>query len=162
MSKVVEEMQKLRDMLDEKNIPWQDDTDDFSTERFENWICRTHFEYNGNEISVINGIGTYGGWGGANLTEENLGLLEIMIGEVNPIGWMKAEECMELLETKEPKRVVELALLSAVRSYRDKNINAILLESYIQANGPLSNDIGDKIKKHIESLGEETKGKQKI
>lgn len=156
MSKVVEEMQKLRDMLDEKKIFWQDDTEEFPSDS-EMWICRTHFEFEGNKISVINGFGTYGGF---SIGENNKGYLEIMIGDENPIGFLQAEECMEYLEADDAYRVVEIILLGTIRACDDKNLIALLLQSYTQANGPFSNEIGDKIKKHIESLGEKTNGKQ--
>jgi len=81
--KICEEMQKLRQMLDEKNIPWHDKSEVMSEDKeWPMWICRTHFEYKGMKISVVNGFGTYGGWFGANpgtTEEENMGLLEIMI-----------------------------------------------------------------------------------
>ena len=68
------------------------------------WICRTHFEYKGIKFSVINGFGTYGGWYGANpgMTEDkNMGLLELMIEDNEPVGWLKAENIMEILGEKE-------------------------------------------------------------
>lgn len=68
------------------------------------WICRTHFEFKGLKISVINGFGTYGGWFGVNpgMTEdENMGLLEIMIEDSEQVGWLKAENIMEILGEKE-------------------------------------------------------------
>ena len=159
---VCEEMQLLRNYLDVKKIPWRDDSEEFktSTKDFEMWICRTKFIYKAHEVSVINGRGTYGGWGGANLSEVNLGLLEIMIDENEPFGWLKAEELIELLESTDAKRIDEINLMGTIRGFRDQNVVAILLQMYVQANGPLSNKIGDKIKEYIESLGEETDGKQ--
>lgn len=103
--KICEEMQKLRQMLDEKNIPWHDASEVMSEDKeWPMWICRTHIEYNGHKISVANGFGTYGGWYGANpgMTEnENMGLLEIMIEDNEPVGWLKAEDIMEILGEKE-------------------------------------------------------------
>ena len=105
MMAVCEEMQKLRKMLDEKGIEWHDDSDVMSEDKnWPMWICRTHFEYNGLKISVVNGFGTYGGWFGANpgMTEDkNMGLLELMIGDNEPVGWLKAEDIMEILGEKE-------------------------------------------------------------
>lgn len=102
---VCEEMKKLRKMLDEKNISWHDASEIMSEiKEWPMWICRTHFEYKGMEISVINGFGTYGGWDGANpgMTEDkNMGLLEIMIEDNEPVGWLKAEDIMEILGEKE-------------------------------------------------------------
>ena len=103
--KICEEMQKLRQMLDEKNIPWHDASEIMSEDKeWPMWICRTHFEYKGMKISVVNGFGTYGGWFGANpgtTEEENMGLLEIMIEGNEPVGWLKAEDIMEILGEKE-------------------------------------------------------------
>ena len=99
MMKICEEMQKLRNYLDEKNIEWRDDTKEYS-ETVK--IARTHFEYNDKFVSVINGFGTYGGWHGSNypaMTEEqNLGLLEVMIDGEEPVGWLKAEDVMKEIE----------------------------------------------------------------
>lgn len=56
-----------------KNIPWHDASDVMPEDKdWPMWICRTHFEYKGVKISVVNGFGTYGGWYGANpgMTEE--------------------------------------------------------------------------------------------
>ena len=96
---VCEEMKKLRQMLDEKNIPWHDASEIMSEDKeWPMWICRTHFEYNGLKFSVVNGFGTYGGWYGANpgMTEdENMGLLEIMIEDSDPVGWLKAEDIIK-------------------------------------------------------------------
>lgn len=88
-----------------KNIPWHDASETMSEDKeWPMWICRTHIEYNGHKISVVNGFGTYGGWYGANpgTTEnENMGLLEIMIEDNEPVGWLKAEDIMEILGEKE-------------------------------------------------------------
>ena len=103
--KICEEMQKLRQMLDEKNIPWHDASEVMSEDKeWPMWICRTHFEYKGLKIPVVNGFGTYGGWFGANpgtTEEENMELLEIMIEDNEPVGWLKAEDIMEILGEKE-------------------------------------------------------------
>ena len=97
---VCDEMKKLRQMLDEKNITWHDASDVMSeSKEWPMWICRTHIEYNGHKISVVNGFGTYGGWYGANpgTTEnENMGLLEIMIDDIEPVGWLKAEDIIKV------------------------------------------------------------------
>lgn len=102
---VCDEMKKLRQMLDEKNIPWHDASDVMSgSKEWPMWICRTHFEYNGLKFSVVNGFGTYGGWYGANpgMTEDkNMGLLEIVIEDNEPVGWLKAEDIMKILGGKE-------------------------------------------------------------
>lgn len=101
---VCDEMKKLRQMLDEKNIPWHDASDIMSeSKEWPVWICRTHFEFKGLKVSVVNGFGTYGGWYGANpgMTEDkNMGLLEIMIEDSEPVGYLKAENIMEILGEK--------------------------------------------------------------
>ena len=102
---VCDEMKKLRWMLDEKGVEWHDASDVMSGSReWPMWICRTHFEYNGLRFSVVNGFGTYGGWYGANpgtTEDENMGLLEIMIEDNEPVGWLKAEDIMKILGEKE-------------------------------------------------------------
>ena len=55
------------------------------------WMCRTKFNIKGNEFSVINGIGSYGGciYAGA----ENHGLLECWVNQTGePEGWLTAED----------------------------------------------------------------------
>ena len=102
MIKVCEQMQQLRKMLDEKGIPWQDVSDDWSRDDFEMWIVRTHFEYKGFRWSAANGFGVYGGWGGANPNNnENMGLLELYNFNDEPCGWLTAEEVMERIGANE-------------------------------------------------------------
>lgn len=107
------EMQKLRDMLDERGIIWHDLSDITSEERIsllvkkglqrgyaDTTIWRTHFEVDGIEYSVINGFGTYGGFN--SYTGHNLGLLECMTVKANggePVGHLTAEEVMEIIES---------------------------------------------------------------
>lgn len=102
---VCEEMKKLRKMLDKKGIEWHDASETASERKdWPIWYCRTRFEYNGLKFSVINGFGSYGGWYGANpgtTEEENMELLEIMIEDNEPVGWLKAEDIMEILGEKE-------------------------------------------------------------
>ena len=86
---MVEEMRKFREMLDAEHIEWED-----KSKNGEYPICRTHFAYNGERWSVINGFGTYGGY----LGKENQGLLEAYAldrksGE-DLTGWRTAEEAM--------------------------------------------------------------------
>lgn len=95
---VCEEMQKLRTWLDENKIPWEDVSEDIcrfklNKTEHEMWICRTHFNIKGHKVSVINGYGTYGGYG--IISEENEGLLETMglwNGEESVKGYLTAEE----------------------------------------------------------------------
>lgn len=99
MIEVCEEMQKFRKLLDDKKIEWYDDSVEINNDDF---ICRTHFEYNGHKISVINGFGTYGGYYGANFPsitkEQNLGLLEAMVYEHELAGWLNHEEAWKFIE----------------------------------------------------------------
>lgn len=55
---IVDEMKKFRELLDKNGIEWVDDSEE---ERDDVWICRTHSK-NHDRWSVINGIGTYGGY----------------------------------------------------------------------------------------------------
>ena len=91
---IVPEMQKLRDMLDKKKIEWKD----CSSPKCFTPICRTRFMWGGHTWSVINGVGSFGGYG--IFEEENEGLLEAMdldqTGE--PIGYLKANDVFRLLE----------------------------------------------------------------
>lgn len=98
---VCEEMQKLRDGLDGRNIPWEDVSSELQPAFA--WICRTHFEFNGTKYSVINGFGTYGGISLA--TEKNEGLLEMMGEQVvkTPIGYLTAEQILRYID-HEPTR----------------------------------------------------------
>ena len=92
---VCEEMRKLRDYLDIKEITWKDVSEDFGHGL---WICRTHFDYKGNHWSVINGSGTYGGF---YINEKsNYGALELMVDCVNggePVGYLKAEDVIKYI-----------------------------------------------------------------
>ena len=89
---VCEEMQKLRDGLDERKIPWKDLTDQDNL-----WICRTHFLIKGDRWSVIHGYGSFGGF---NSFEEDKQLLECMCGENEPIGWLTADEVLKMVDEK--------------------------------------------------------------
>jgi hypothetical protein len=77
-----EEMKKLRNYLDRKEIPW--------TDRSDTGICRTRFEIGKYEFSVIHGRSTYGGIDG---------LLELAIFDENHVivngdseGWLSAKD----------------------------------------------------------------------
>lgn len=98
--RICEEMQKLRDWLDENSIEWVDDSTNMPHLEFMNyWICRTKFEYSGCEWSVINGCGTYGGF--RAYERRNQGLLEIRTSCVNdgdPIGFLTFEHLKKYLE----------------------------------------------------------------
>ena len=94
---MVDEMVRLRSLLDENGIPWVDK----STQRLtypkelgfdDIFISRTHFEYRNYFWSAINGCGTYG---------EEEGLIELMSNAVNggePIGYLTADEVMNLVK----------------------------------------------------------------
>lgn len=100
MFEICDEMKKLRKMLDDKKIEWVDATVEMSE-----WvkIARTHFEYKCVHCSVINGFGTYGGWAGTNRAqkeEDNEGLLEVMVSDNEPLGWLTAVEAIRFIEEK--------------------------------------------------------------
>lgn len=87
---VVEEMKKFRELLDQNEIEWIDNSEALDTEKY---ICRTHPK-NHRRWSVVNGFGTYGGY---DFDEKNEGLLEIMFdGKI--MGHSKAEEAYKIVE----------------------------------------------------------------
>lgn len=102
---VCEKMQKLRDWLDDQQIPWEDVSSDYKDmipEPYNTWMCRTHFEYKDNFYSVIHGYGSYGGLSLLHVETLNHNLLEMMDGNHEPIGYLTAEEVKEyVLGTKE-------------------------------------------------------------
>ena len=86
------EMKKLRKRLDKENISW---TDHSSKESDYFWMCRTRFEYKGHRVSVIHGIGSYGGiFPGADIGGL---LLEVMIDGKEPVGSCKAKDIFEMM-----------------------------------------------------------------
>jgi len=100
---VCEEMQKLRDWLDENNIDWEDMSEDFSKGSIDDfWICRTWFEIKDRKISVINGYGTYGGI--RFLDGKNEGLLEIMGLDDDVIGHMTADDVIAAISERLEER----------------------------------------------------------
>lgn len=87
MIEVCNEMKKLRQQLDERCTKWWDDSDE--------WICRTKFKvgYSAQLVSVVNGLGTYGGYSSVRPT--NAGLLEMRINENDePVGNLTADEVL--------------------------------------------------------------------
>lgn len=87
------EMIKLRQMLDDRGIKWEDVSTVYSQFKF--YIHRTHFTFDEIDYSVINGCGTYGGYDSFDYVNE--GLLELMGGGINggePVGWLTAEEVL--------------------------------------------------------------------
>ncbi len=99
---VCKEMQKLRDILAEKDIDWIDASEELHHDFIDWWICRTHFNYGKYHVSVINGRGIYGGFSCDERYNE--GLLEMMTSAVNkgdPVGHLTADEAMKLLEKGE-------------------------------------------------------------
>lgn len=94
---IVDEMKKLRGYLDEHKIQWTD----VSSQYCSFWMCRTHFTLRKNHWSVINGYGSYGGFG--TFSPNNEGLLELMTSEVNggePVGYLTADEVIRYMEEK--------------------------------------------------------------
>jgi hypothetical protein len=84
---MTEEMIKLRRLLDDSSIEWEDMSDKILQ------IDRTWAYHNGNFYSVINGRGTYGGVD--PFTRHNKGLLELKSDAVNdgePVGWLTAKQ----------------------------------------------------------------------
>lgn len=89
--KVTNEMQLLRDKLDEMNVKWTD-----ASECYEDLgITRTWFrDKEGTKWSAIHGYGTMGGYGGTRADE---GLLEIWNRKSEPIGYLTAEQVITLV-----------------------------------------------------------------
>ena len=79
-----DEMRKLREYLNAKGIKWQDVSDDGDYP-----ITRTHFKVKRQRWSVIFGFGTYG---------SQHGLLELMIGNNDPAGWLTADDVIKRIE----------------------------------------------------------------
>lgn len=96
-AEIVPEMQKFRDMLDERGIPWIDVSDDESKGDY--LTCRTHLAFGekGWNWSIINGYGTYGGWN--RIHPENIGLLEAWDFVHELIGFLTAEQAFNLITT---------------------------------------------------------------
>lgn len=103
--KIPNEMSKLRTMLTEMGIKWQDKSDIYpedkildimnrcnvSREIADVSIYRTHFNAIGYHYSVIWGYGTYGG-------ED--GLLEMMVDDEEPTGWLTAEDVISNVQER--------------------------------------------------------------
>ncbi len=102
MMVVCEEMKKLRNWLDQNNIPWVDFSEDYGmVGKMSMFICRTHFNADNHMVSVVNGFGTYGGF--SDLEMSNKGLLEVMSDLLNdgePVGYLTADELIEMLRVK--------------------------------------------------------------
>ena len=94
------EMLKLRDMLDEMNIDWEDDSDPITPTTIECRIYRTHFYHNGDDYSVIYGYGTYGGWN-RFLEKGDPQLLELMINKGEPTGGYTADDIINIMKERE-------------------------------------------------------------
>ena len=86
-----EEMNKLRKLLDDMGIGWKDVSSHYEVKEhtIDFSIYRTRFEHKGRYISVIIGIGTYGG---------DKGLLEMWDGNGEPEGYLTAEEVIERIK----------------------------------------------------------------
>lgn len=87
----------LEKNLMKKNIEWQD-CSTYPIELYKHWMCRTHFDYNGQHISVVHGYGSYGGIGFFRDSDEQL--LEIMIDDKDPIGFLAAADIFKLIGIK--------------------------------------------------------------
>lgn len=94
------EMLKLRDILDEMNIDWTDDSDSLTPTTIECRIYRTTFYLNGDRYSIVYGFGTYGGW---NRFSEKVDpqLLELMINHEEPTGWHTAEDIISIMKERQ-------------------------------------------------------------
>ena len=106
------EMVKFRKGLDERNIPWTDDSfvmpltrlarmmevmPDMPRHLLDTTMYRTHFTRNGDDYSVIFGFGSYGGISPSGPGFDN-DLLELMRNEEDPIGYLTAEQALEYID----------------------------------------------------------------
>lgn len=83
---MVAEMHKFRKRLSEKEVGWWDES--------ENGIDCTKLVHNGVLWSVVNGFGTYGG---CRRDKPNEGLLEIFDGTDDEMGWLTADDAIQII-----------------------------------------------------------------
>ena len=100
---VCEQMDVLRKWLNEHDIEWEDNSESWSFDDLgkhcNHYICRTWFSIGDDNVSVINGNGTYGGIDYIN--GHNRGLLEMMCSWIPDVtGYLTAEEVIKILEDK--------------------------------------------------------------
>ena len=91
-----EEMAKLVEMLKSYGIGCNTNLECF--ENYYKFITTFYWQFEKNKqtpVSVINGYGTYGGYSSVRPT--NAGLLEMRIGESEPIGSLTANEVIKYL-----------------------------------------------------------------
>lgn len=89
--KFPDEMQKLRTMLDNMGIKWHDESASLDSQDEIFMIYRTKFKIGGVRYSVVCGFCTYGG---------DKGLLEMMVGDADPTGWLTAEDIIGVVQEK--------------------------------------------------------------
>lgn len=85
-----EEMQKLRAELSDKDIGYEDLSDDFdrSFPFFDMTLYKTRYKFNDQVYVVVSGVGTQGGeWG----------LLELSVDQGEPIGSLTAEGILKIM-----------------------------------------------------------------
>ena len=106
MMTVCEEMGKIRAWLDEKNIKWEDRSQDWSEltgaiykSMPSHWMVRTHLILNDCVVAIINGFGTMGGY--FYHEDENEGLLQFTSVQYNQgesIGFLTAKDVEDIIE----------------------------------------------------------------
>lgn len=95
-----EEMFTLRQLLDNLNIEWHDESDPITEERVvfgHCYIHRTQFWHKGDRYSVVYGYGTYGGW---SRLHDDLKLLELMINGEEPTGYHTADDIIRIMKER--------------------------------------------------------------
>lgn len=105
MMTVCEEMGKIRAWLDERNIKWEDRSQDWSEltgaiykSMPSHWMVRTHFYINDCLVAIINGYTTMGGY--LFHENENEGLLQLTSARYNhgeAIGHLSAEDVEKII-----------------------------------------------------------------
>lgn len=99
---VTNEMAAFRKLLTASDIRWIDDSSLSKYPYDGMWICRTHFNIDGTNWSVIHGYGSIGGFTGAfEKSTEGMkfysghddGLLEVYDFSNDPVGFLTAKDC---------------------------------------------------------------------
>lgn len=68
--------------------------------------------------------------------------------------WLKSGEQIVYIEPKIVREKIFLEILEGVKGYSNENILAILIESFVQENGPFTLEVGEKVRKIIEEKKE--------
>ena len=85
-------MNELRQWLDDNNIQYRDESSEWDTY----FMHRTKFTIKGNDFSVINGYGSYGG---ISISGVNEGFLECWVNQKGePEGYLTADDVIQKIK----------------------------------------------------------------